>query len=123
MTDPSVTEIVASGVADALDGAIDVTAWTDLAGLPDDMTTLGDQFAQICDHARRWMCRRDGFEPSPVCLLRPLAELVDLVADALDATEQVVRAEWVDLTDGVVETTRELRQLDAAVADRLPLVR
>lgn len=111
MPDPSAGEI------------IDVTSWTDLAGLPDDMASLSAQFSEICDHARRWVCQRDGFEPSPVCLLRPLAEFLDLLTGAVDTTERVVRAEWGDLTAGVVETTRDLRQLDQVVADRLPLVR
>jgi hypothetical protein len=122
MTDPS-GSLAAGAAADLLhDGAIDVTSWTDLAGLPDDMATLDAQFARICDHARSWVCQRRGFETSPVCLLRPLADILDLVADGVDATERLVREEWADLSAGVRSTSADLRTVDQIVADALPMV-
>ena len=60
------------------DGDIDISSWTDLDGLPDDIEVLVAQAHEIFQHARTWVCQRAGFEPSPVCLLSPLAELMDV---------------------------------------------
>lgn len=123
MTDLTAAEIVASAAADlAHDGAIDVTSWTDLAGLPDDMATLSAQFSQIAEHARTWVCQRRGFEPSPVCLLRPLAAYLDLLITAVDETERFVTGEWADLSAGVRATAADLTTVDQWVADALPMV-
>ncbi|NYJ02760.1 hypothetical protein HNR19_003458 [Nocardioides thalensis] len=117
-----------SGVADAVasdllaDGDIDVTSWTDLEHLPREMDALAAQYAEIFGYARTWVCQRAGFEPSPVCLLRPLAELMDVLTSVLGTVERVGRDHWDDLHDGVVATTADLRTVDAWVADVLPVV-
>lgn len=104
------------------DGDLDVTAWADLESLPVRMDELAEQYAEIFRYARTWVCQRAGFEPSPVCLLRPLAEVMDLLADLFGYVEEVGRRHWDDLHDAVVETTREVRSLDQTVADLLPVV-
>ena len=130
---PDVPDSATSGVdggavADAVltdllaDGQIDVTSWTDLEGLPAEMDALAEQASAIVAHARTWVCQRAGFEPSELCLLRPLAELMDLVAGAFGAVGMLARADWTDLTDGVRATTADLRAVDQWVADNLPVV-
>lgn len=62
---------------------IEVVAWADLEALPRALDDLGEQVAAVVGHATRWVCSRDGFEPSPVCVLlpwpRPRAELKESV--------------------------------------------
>lgn len=123
MPDTNASELAATTAADIVhDGTIDVTSWTDLAGLPDDMAVLDDQFRQICDHARQWACNKAGFAPSPVCLLQPLGAFLDGLAEAVTAAERLVHGEWDDLATGVASTTGEMRALDQYVADALPVV-
>lgn len=104
------------------DGDIDVTSWTDLENLPREMDALSDQYGEIFGYARRWVCRRAGFEPSPVCLLRPLAESMDVLSEVFGLVEGVGRRHWDDLHDAVVATTVDLRTVDQWVADALPVV-
>lgn len=101
---------------------IDVTSWTDLEHLPREMDVLAAQYADIFGYARSWVCQRVGFEPSPVCLLRPLAELMDVLAAAVSVVERVGRDHWDDLHDAVVATTADLQAVDQWVADALPVV-
>lgn len=101
---------------------IDVTSWTDLTGLPDEMDVLAGQLTSATRYARRWACQRDGFEPSPVCLLRPLGELMDVLSDCFLDLETLGLADWADLRAGVSETVADLRAVDERVADRLPAV-
>src|SRR3546814_10071990 len=59
------------------------------------------------------VCSSDlGFEPSPVCLLRPLAETMDVLVDVFAAVEGLGRRHWDDLHDAVVATTADLRTVD-----------
>ena len=50
---------------------IDIPAWTDLDRLDEDMALLAGQLVEITRYARTRVCQRAGFEPSPLCLLRP----------------------------------------------------
>lgn len=109
-------------MTDLSDRTIDVTSWSDLAGLPQDMALLDAQFRQLSDHARQWVCNKQGFAPSPVCLLQPLGEFMDWLAEAVTAAEHVVHGEWGTLSDGVAAATTELQWLDQYVADALPVV-
>ncbi|TNM36581.1 hypothetical protein FHP29_20865 [Nocardioides albidus] len=104
------------------DDLIAVTAWTDLDELGEEMDELAGQIGTLTSYARRWVCQRAGFEPSPLCLLRPLAEVMDLVADGLGALESLALDDWADLRLGVARTARDLRLLDEDVAARMPVV-
>lgn len=104
------------------DRDIDIASWHDLTRLDEDMAFLADQLRSVTRYARTWVCQRDGFEPSPLCLLRPLAPLLDVVADGFLELERLGLADWADLRDGVAGTGDDLRGLDLAVRDRLPVV-
>lgn len=101
---------------------IDIPSWHDLTRLDEDMTLLADQLRSVTRYARAWVCQRDGFEPSPLCLLRPLAPLLDLVAEGFLELERLALADWADLREGVTGTGSDLRGVDLAVRDRLPVV-
>ena len=60
-----------------MEQTIEVATWVELRELPAAMDRFATQFGDITDHAVAWVCRRDGFEPSPACVLRPLAEAMD----------------------------------------------
>lgn len=104
------------------DGVIDITTWTDLDGLPGDLDALAAQAHEIFEHARTWVCQRSGFEPSSVCLLAPLAELMGLFAQGFSEVEELAAADWRSIRDAVVATTADLRAVDQLVADWLPVV-
>jgi len=124
MTDHSrTTDDVPAVLTDlAADGGIDITSWTDLDGLPADIDVLAGQAHQIFEHARTWVCQRSGFEPSPVCLLAPLADLMDVFARGFTEVEQVAVHDWQSIRDAVVATTADLKAVDQLVADWLPVV-
>jgi len=120
MTDS--TEVAHAVVTDLADGDLDVTSWTDLDGLPADLDVLAAQAAEIFAHARTWVCQRAGFEPSPVCLLRPLAEVMDVLAQGFTEVEQIAVADWAQLREAVVATTADLKATDELVAGWMPVV-
>lgn len=124
MTDHSdATDAVGAVVDDLVaDGDIDVTSWTDLDGLPADIDVLADQAHEMFEHARAWVCQRGGFEPSPICLLAPLAELMDVFAQGFTEVEQIAVADWRSIRDGVAATTADLKAVDQLVADWLAVV-
>lgn len=124
MTDHLRTTDVLSAVLTDLvdDGDIDITSWSDLDGLPGDIDVLAAQAREIFAFARSWVCQRAGFEPSPVCLLGPLADLMDVFAQGFSEVEQRAVADWRSIRDAVVATTEDLKAVDQMVADRLPVV-
>lgn len=124
MTDHSPTTDVVDAVLTDLvaDGDIDITSWTDLDGLPADIDVLAAQAHEIFEHARTWVCQRGGFEPSPVCLLAPLAELMDVFAQGFTEVERLAVADWQSIRDAVLATTADLKAVDQMVADWLPVV-
>lgn len=94
-----------------------VADWDDLRRLPLVMDEAADQADRIVDHARTWVANRAGFEPSPVCLLRPLAEVMDVVAWAFDRAGEAFAEQWAEVRAGVVLAQRELACSDLAAAD------
>jgi hypothetical protein len=124
MTDHSrTTDAVVAVVTDLIgDGDIDITSWTDLDGLPGDIDVLAAQAHEIFDHARTWVCQRRGFEPSPICLLGPLADLMGVFANGFSEVERIAVADWQSIRDAVVATTADLKAVDQMVADWLPVV-
>jgi hypothetical protein len=104
------------------DRDIDLPSWHDLTRLDEDMALLAEQIRSVARYARAWVCQRDGFEPSPLCLLRPLVPVLDLVADGFRELEQRALADWADLREGVAAAGSDLRAVDLAARDRMPVV-
>lgn len=101
---------------------IDIAAWGDLERLPEDIDVLAGEAHDIFGYARTWVCQRAGFEPSPICLLAPLADLMDVLAQGFDEVERIAVDDWASIRAAVVATTADLRAVDERVADRLPEV-
>jgi hypothetical protein len=96
--------------------------WGELDRLDDEMAQLAGQASELTSYAARWVCQRAGFEPSPLCLLRPLAELMDVLADGFADLRDLALEDWADLRQGVSLTRRDLRTVDDGVVDLLPVV-
>lgn len=83
------------------------------------MAELAEQADAIVRHARDWVCRRDGFEPSPVCVLRPLAAAMDPLESAFVELGRRLDDQWRDLTDGLWAAAADLAAADSATATQL----
>ncbi|GAA5155404.1 hypothetical protein GCM10023340_40590 [Nocardioides marinquilinus] len=94
------------------DDQIEVADWAHLDAATTAMDDVAADLSATLRYAVTWMCRRDGFAPSPVCLLRPLAEAMDVVAAALDEAGRRYLADWQRVRDGVVVAAGELRGSD-----------
>ena len=105
-----------------MDETIEVVAWTELRELPAAMDRFAEQFRDITLHAVAWVCRPDGFEPSPACVLRPLAEALDPVRAGCEAVGRWFADDWADLRAGVTVATADLGATDDRVAAALPEV-
>ena len=100
-----------------MDGpGIRIDDWEDLHALPAVLDELGGQCGQIVDHATRWVCQRRGFEASDVCVLRPLAQAMDLLAEAFEAAGREFAERWAEVRDAVLATTAGLERRDDQVA-------
>ncbi|MEV7430390.1 hypothetical protein AB0N29_12305 [Nocardioides sp. NPDC092400] len=97
-----------------------VTDWEDLRRLPGVLDEAAGQAGDITAHAVRWVAQREGFEPSPVCLLRPLAEAMDAVRAAFEAAGRTAVAGLADLRQGVESAARDLEASDAAATGCFP---
>jgi hypothetical protein len=96
--------------------------WGDLDRLDDEMAELAGQVAELTSYAGRWVCQRSGFEPSPLCLLHPLAELMDLLADGFGDLGDLALDDWAGLRHAVALTRRDLRTVDDGVVGLMPAV-
>lgn len=95
---------------------IEVGAWSDLRTLPGAMDELGAQLDDVVGHARAWVCNPDGFQPSPVCLLRPLAEVVGVLDEVFAEVGERFAEQWDRVRAGLVVATAGLSSTDADVA-------
>lgn len=101
---------------------IEVADWGDLDRLATAMDEVGEQLAATTVYAVGWVCRPDGFETSPVCLLRPLGEVLARVADAFRTAGRLSHDDWRRLHDATVAAAEGLRASDAgAHADGVDL--
>lgn len=98
---------------------LEVATWADLAALPARMAELAEQADAIVRHARAWVCRRDGFEPSPVCVLRPLAAAMDPLEGAFVELGRRLDDQWRDLADGLRAAAIDLAAADTETAHDL----
>ncbi len=101
---------------------IDIPAWHDLTRLDEDMALLAGQLRSVTGYARTWVCQTDGLEPSSLCLLRPLAAVLDLVAEGFLELERLALGDWDDLRRGVAGTRVDLGTADARARERMPVV-
>lgn len=104
-------------------GGIDLRAWSDLDRLDGDMEVLAAQLRAIASHGRRWVCQTAGFEPSRLCLLRPLATLMEHLSGGFDELERLGAADWAQLRAGVSRSAADLRAVDLRTADLLSVAR
>jgi hypothetical protein len=94
--------------ADATSAEVYVEDWDDLRRLPTVLDEVAEQADRIVEHGRTWVANRAGFEPSPVCLLRPLAEAMDMVAWAFGRMGEEFDEQWTQVRAGVVTAEHEL---------------
>ncbi|WP_435746259.1 hypothetical protein [Nocardioides sp. SYSU DS0663] len=96
--------------------------WDDLRRLPLLLDEAAGQAADVTAYAVRWVARREGFEPSPVCLLRPLAEAMEVVRWAFEEAGRAAVGELAELRTGIEVAARELEAADRRAADHCPEV-
>jgi hypothetical protein len=96
--------------------AIVVQDWTDLEQLPGALDELAAQGEEVLAHALRWVASPAGFEPSPICVLRPLAEAMDLLGAGIERFGRGWASQWADLRGGAVRSAAELAATDRHVA-------
>lgn len=101
---------------------IEVATWSDLHAVPEVMDELGAQAEAVVRHAREWVCNPAGFAPTPACLLRPLADVMETLDAAFAEVGRLFADDWAQLRDGVVVASSDLLATDHAVAARLPEV-
>lgn len=105
-----------------MSATIEVATWADLRALPAAMDELADQLDAVVGHARAWVCSPAGFEPSPVCVLRPLAEVMGVLDEAFARAGRIFAEQWERVRDGVVVATDDLGSTDDAVARAFPVL-
>lgn len=92
---------------------------TDLDRLGAAMAEVGDQTRQLADFAEAWVLRREAFETSDLCLLRPLGWVLGELAGALDDFVGSFRSGWEGLADDLAATRRDLADAEAEAAHLL----
>jgi len=103
-----------------MEQTIEVATWVEMRELPAAMDRFATQFGDITDHAVAWVCRRDGFEPSPACVLRPLAEAMDPLRAGCETVGRWFADDWAHLRAGVTAAGHDLGATDDRVAAAFP---
>ena len=106
-----------SGLAHGV--GIRIDDWGDLRALPSAMDDLAAQGDEIVRYAATWVCQRRGFETSEVCVLRPLGQAMELLAEAFEAAGREFADHWAEIRAAVVATTADLERHDDQVAAAL----
>ena len=97
---------------------IEVAAWDELEQLAGAMGEVGEEMARTTAYAVAWMCRPDGFDTSPVCLLRPLAEVLERVGEAFEEAGRRWGDDWRREQEATSAAARDLRLGDERARDR-----
>lgn len=92
---------------------------SDLDRLGSAMAEAGDQARQLRDFADAWVLRREAFETSDLCLLRPLGWVLGEIAGSLDDFIRLFRSGWEDLADDLAATRHDLADAETETAHLL----
>lgn len=76
---------------------------------------VGAQRLELSGYAGRWVCDRAGFEPSPACVLRPLAEAMEVVRTGFEELADEFGRRWAAHRDAVAASERCLRTAERDV--------
>ncbi|MBF4161561.1 hypothetical protein [Nocardioides acrostichi] len=93
-----------------------------LHGVPPAMEDLATQMSQVVDYATTYVCRREPFEPSPLCVLRPLAGAMTRLAGAFEDLGALWAHEWAELEQSTCRATSLIEDADSSAvgaAERL----
>lgn len=97
---------------------IEVDDLEELRALPATLHELSIQAREIVEYAGTWVCATDGFQPSPVCVLRPLVPVLTRLEEAFDELGRELVGECGRLAAGLEVTHAELVGSErAAVAE------
>jgi hypothetical protein len=76
---------------------------------------VGAQRLDLSRYVGRWVCDREGFEPSPACVLRPLAEAMDVVRAGFEELADEFGRRWSRGRDAIMASERALRAAELDV--------
>lgn len=99
---------------------LEVGAWSDLDDLAAALDLLEHHVGTITRFARAEVCDPDGFEPSPVCVLRPLVPVLHRVEEAFADLGDLLGSRVEHLRTGVLVATGRLVDADLGAAALLP---
>ncbi len=100
-----------------MSGDIRISDLDTMRDLIDSMQTTGGQGFDLVDYTKTWVTQKGGFEPSPVCALRPFAAAMDLVEEALDDAFWTFQSRWSALTEGVAHAVVDFQKTEGNVVD------
>ena len=80
---------------------------------------LGEQQDDLGRYTATWVCRTEGFRPSPVCLLAPLGSALESVREQMESLSAELASSWRQLADGVRGSREQVERAEDAVAHDL----
>ena len=95
-------------------GLIEIANWLEVERLPGRLDQLSGSVEGIGEYAVTWVAQRSGFEPSPLCLLQPLAEVMDVVGEAFRAATSLAAGDLASVRSAAVSAGTLLRESDLA---------
>lgn len=87
--------------------------------LIDKMQETGAQGYDIRNYTTEWVCQKDGFEPSPLCALRPFAAAMDVIEEAISDAFLTFQSRWSALTTGVADAVLDFEKQEGNVEDTM----
>ena len=96
--------------------ALYVEDWGSLRGVPQVLHEVSGQAQEVADYAREHVCRRAGLEPSPLCVLRPLAVGLGRAAEGFEELGRLLVEELGALAAATAAAADRLEEADAGAA-------
>ena len=88
-----------------------VIRWGNLKKFQEDLDTVGKQAADIEKYARDQVFCKDGFE-FKLCVLQPLADVMDVAAGVFEDLRTTFDSRWEDLATALDLTANDVKNVD-----------
>jgi hypothetical protein len=100
-----------------MSGQIDIESIPRMRGLIEAMQTPAAEGGELMEYATTWVTQKDGFEPSPVCALRPFARAMEAMESAFNDAFSTYQQRWTGLTEGVARSLVDFEVTEGKVTD------
>jgi hypothetical protein len=93
-------------------GELWISNESDMFSLQTAMSEVGTQAITIETYVDQWVCQKDGFEPTDICVLKPLAAAMDALKGAFDQGVTTFFDRWDSVREEAARAVQDIERQD-----------